>query len=290
MIINADDFGFSREVTEGIIEAHLDGCVTSTTLMANMDAWEYAVEQGIGQPNLSVGIHLTLTAGRPVLPPGRVSSLVDAEGRFHTLAEMSRRAWRLKLSTKELREELAAQIRRLIDAGLMPTHADSHHHGASYPQAALAMTRALKEFGIDRTRTHRVWFTADRNASDYRAARRRARELNLRGIAKQIYYRAVRRLFVLRCGGRTPDQLWGFARLVSDRPLTWNVDDWRTLLANMPSGLTEFVCHPGRRHDSMWDEPEMIEQRTRDLAFVTDPQVIDAIKQADIDLVNFTAV
>ncbi|WP_145838534.1 ChbG/HpnK family deacetylase, partial [Bacillus paralicheniformis] len=67
LIINADDFGFSRGVNLGIIEAFQHGVLTSTTLMVNMQEAEHAVELARQNRELGVGVHLTLTAGRPIL-------------------------------------------------------------------------------------------------------------------------------------------------------------------------------------------------------------------------------
>lgn len=62
--INADDFGLTKGVTDGIIQAHQNGCVTSTTLMMNGLATDYAVEKAAENPDLKIGIHLVLTWGR----------------------------------------------------------------------------------------------------------------------------------------------------------------------------------------------------------------------------------
>ena len=83
LIINADDFGFSRGVNLGIIEAFQHGVLTSTTLMVNMQEADHAVELARQNPELGVGIHLTLTAGRPIL--GGLHTITDEEGNFRKL-------------------------------------------------------------------------------------------------------------------------------------------------------------------------------------------------------------
>ena len=55
LIVNADDFGLSRGITDGIMAAHLEGVVTSTSLMANQAASEYAIEQMLKQEPLETG-------------------------------------------------------------------------------------------------------------------------------------------------------------------------------------------------------------------------------------------
>ncbi|MGC2657539.1 MAG: ChbG/HpnK family deacetylase, partial [Bryobacteraceae bacterium] len=60
LAINADDFGFTPDVNAGIIEAHRQGVLTSTTLMANGDAFEDAVKLSADAPSLDIGCHLVL--------------------------------------------------------------------------------------------------------------------------------------------------------------------------------------------------------------------------------------
>ena len=71
LIVNADDFGFTRDVNEGIVEAHRDGILTATTLMANGDAFEDAVALARATPSLDVGCHAVLVQGRSVLDASR---------------------------------------------------------------------------------------------------------------------------------------------------------------------------------------------------------------------------
>src|SRR5919197_1698444 len=76
LIINADDFGLTEGVNRAIVEAHSEGVVTSTTLMANGPAFDNAVRLAAISPKLSVGCHLVLIDGSPVLERSQVSTLV----------------------------------------------------------------------------------------------------------------------------------------------------------------------------------------------------------------------
>lgn len=91
LIVNADDFGWSRSITDGILCAHREGIVTDTSLLANQPASEYGISQLPSVPRLGVGIHLNLCSGAPVLPAEQVPSLVGADGNFHSAPEMLRR-------------------------------------------------------------------------------------------------------------------------------------------------------------------------------------------------------
>jgi len=131
LIVNADDFNLTEGVTRGILEAHSTGIVTSTTVMVNLPGLEGSRDLAQACPGLGVGLHLNLTFGPPVLPPDRVSSLVNGAGRFVRDHERFRHAGDLA----EIREELTAQVerfRRTFGAG--PSHLDTHHHIHRHPQ------------------------------------------------------------------------------------------------------------------------------------------------------------
>ena len=71
LIVNGDDFGFSREVNAGIIRAHREGILTSTSLMVAEAARDEAAALAKENPALDVGLHLVVCMGRSVLPPAR---------------------------------------------------------------------------------------------------------------------------------------------------------------------------------------------------------------------------
>ena len=81
LIINADDLGFTSGVNRAIVEAHTRGVVTSSTLMANGRAFGEAVELSRAVPALSIGCHVVLIDGEPVVEPGTIGSLTE-DGEF----------------------------------------------------------------------------------------------------------------------------------------------------------------------------------------------------------------
>lgn len=122
LIVNADDFGFSRGVNHGIIDSFLYGIVNSTTMMMNMDGTDHAVQLAKQYSDFRIGIHLVLTCGKPILD--NVPSLVDDNEQFYSLSAFNPN----DISLQELEREWTAQIDRFIRSGLKPTHLDSHHH------------------------------------------------------------------------------------------------------------------------------------------------------------------
>lgn len=82
VIVNADDFGLSRQINRGIIEAHHAGMLRSASLLANGPAAAEAIEAASGNRGLGVGLHLTLVFGEPVSPKDKVGSLLTRGGEF----------------------------------------------------------------------------------------------------------------------------------------------------------------------------------------------------------------
>ena len=143
LIINADDFGYSRSVNYGIIDAHTEGVLSSTTLMTNMPGTEHAFELGKKHPNLGIGVHLTLTCGSPLLKNHR--TLVDSDGNFKKLYHYQDKFW---IDEDELYKEWKAQIEKFLDSGLVPTHLDSHHHINNLKSIIPVFTRLAEEYHL----------------------------------------------------------------------------------------------------------------------------------------------
>src|SRR5262249_912610 len=126
LIVHADDFGETPQITEGIRLGIEAGVVTSTSIMANMPGTEDGLRQGAGlaeRPRF--GVHLNFCEGRP-LTRGR--SLVDAEGRFHPKRTLFARSITGRLSLADVEAEIAAQIARIHDHGVSISHVDGHKH------------------------------------------------------------------------------------------------------------------------------------------------------------------
>jgi predicted glycoside hydrolase/deacetylase ChbG (UPF0249 family) len=291
LIVNADDFGYSREVTDGIVHAHRNGCITSTTLMANMPAWEYAVQLAAETPSLSVGVHLTLTQGYPVLPAEQVPSLVDSAGHFLAYDELARRAWRFQLDTGELVAELSAQVSRLIEAGLVPTHADSHHHATMFPQPFVATMMTLKQFPIRRMRTHRCAFyiaAPDGMVTTFLYLDKMKR--TLREAPKQKYYDACDFISRVLLNIRFPSRRLAYHRVLSGKPFELTLEDWERYVAAVPSGISELATHPGYPHTSPEDSPEMAARRVEELHFYSNPQTKAIAMAMNVQLVDYRCV
>lgn len=141
LVVNADDFGYSKGVNLGIVEAHVEGIVSSSTMMMNMPGVEHAFRLAADTPTLGVGVHLVLTCGSPL--EANVPSLTDENGLFHR-----GQAHLAEASSEEVEREFAAQLERFIRSGRMPTHIDSHHHVHASENILPVVLRLAERYGL----------------------------------------------------------------------------------------------------------------------------------------------
>ena len=256
LIVNADDFGFNRDVNAGIVEAHRDGILTATTLMANGDAFDDALALARQTPTLDVGCHLVLVQGRSVLDPSRELPA--------TLKELLRAVARREIP---IYEEAAAQVRKLVAAGVRPSHIDSHKHSHLLPPVLDAVARVAREFDI-------AWV---RRPFDFGTG-----ALLKEAVAVGMKLMAPR--FATKLNGlRSTDHFTGFlatGRLTEDRLLE--------ILESLPPGLTEFMCHPGKLGPELRAASTRLkESRALELAALLSPRVRTEIEQRGIELTNY---
>ncbi len=154
VIVHADDFGETVEITEGICQAITAGIVTSTSVMVNMPGTTAALRR-IPQlaQQASFGVHLNLCEGRPLT---RGATLTDPGGAFVSKRALALRALTGTLSLPELEAEVTAQISMLRDAGVRISHLDGHKHLHQLPIVCAAVAQVLPRFGIERVRITRL--------------------------------------------------------------------------------------------------------------------------------------
>ena len=237
VIINADDFGLSHGVNRGILSAFRDGVVTSTTLLANLAAFDDAVAIARENPDLPVGIHLSLLWGRPVSDPAKIPTLVDREGRLHRSAgALGVRAMLGRVSVDQVQIEFASQVRKVLDAGLTPTHLDTHKHIHVLPGVTRALVSVAGEFGI-----HKVRLPRERSPGS-----RGCRCSPMSRVKRAVIALLCRRAEAELVGLKTTDHFVGIAdsACLDARTLAF-------ILRNLDDGVTEVMCHPGHVDDEM---------------------------------------
>jgi len=145
LIVNADDFGRSAGVDNGIARAHREGIVTSTTFMTNAPSTPHAASLARATPALDVGVHLVLTYARPLSDPSRIPSLVREDGSFWRPSELLARPIERTEALVEYRAQYA-RARELV--GREPTHVDTHHWVHDHPALSWAVSELARETGV----------------------------------------------------------------------------------------------------------------------------------------------
>jgi predicted glycoside hydrolase/deacetylase ChbG (UPF0249 family) len=289
LIVNADDFGFNREITDGILECHRRGCVTSTTLMANMPAAEYAIERAKDAPGLSVGVHLNLTLGRPVGDSNESRGLVGPDGRFRNIQHLIRHGLFLQIPKHQLYEEWSGQLNKAIALGLTPTHLDSHHNITVYPPLYSILIAVARRFHIRRLRTYRGWYRTDCTRGATLPLIPRALQYNVRRGTKLLFYEWMHR-DMRRKGFAVPDRKFGFHTIIARPPLAYDMDGWVRFVRNLPGGITELVTHPGYLSQDDDDRPAYRQRRVEELRLFSDPQTRDICAEHQVELINYSQI
>lgn len=148
LIVNADDYGLTPGISRGILEAHARGIVTSTSALAVGPAFDVAARWLGDHPALGVGIHLALSGeDRPLLSAREIPTLIGRSGGFcRDWRRFALRALRGAVDPCDVRRELAAQVERILAAGVRPTHIDAHQHLHLWPlvrEEVLALARRM---------------------------------------------------------------------------------------------------------------------------------------------------
>jgi predicted glycoside hydrolase/deacetylase ChbG (UPF0249 family) len=261
LVVNADDFGFTPDVNEGIVEAHCRGILTATTLMANGAAFDDAVRRARETPSLDIGCHLVLIGGESLLTgqplPASVPELLGALAR-HRIRPY---------------EELKAQVRKILDAGVRPTHLDTHKHTHLAPPVLDAVARLGEEFDI---RWVRRPMDFPLNAVPVPPMKR------LTSKALSIMRRRFHRVLT-RHGCRTTDQFAGFQITGAFR-----AQELVALLGVLPEGTTELMTHPGYCTDALRQaKTRLKESRQHELEALTAPEVRQALQDNHIELLSY---
>ncbi len=284
LIVNADDFGFTSGVNRAIVEAHSRGVVTSATLMANGGAFAEAAQLAKTVPGLSIGCHVVLIDGQPVLGANRVPTLTNGDSTARLfrngLKTFAARAIAGRLSPEEIEAEAAAQIRKIQATGIPVSHVDTHKHTHLFPSVLRPLLRAARACGIRALRNPfgPRWPLQSRHLLARPSLWTRYAEVRiLRSFAGKF------REAVDRQGFLTPDGTLGIE-------VTGALDEtlFRAIAQTIPDGTWEFVCHPGYNDDDLRAaKTRLRESRETELRALTLPAARNLLSQEGIALISY---
>ncbi|MDT0684399.1 ChbG/HpnK family deacetylase [Roseicyclus sp. F158] len=240
LIVTADDAGLSEAVDRGIAGAARAGTVTQTTFMVAAAFPDIASAAArIGGMNIPCGVHLQLTTGAPVS-----AALRDVVGE-----RLPDHAGALRLDPELVRAEWRAQIEAAREAGLAPSHLDTHqgvHRLAAFRHVYFALAR---DFDLP-VRGHDAAFAAEARAG---------------GVA------ATRHVLTGWTGRRL-----GRAELLSELETYGG-----------SGGILELVTHPGRVDARLEEMSAWRGRREAELAVLSDPDLRETLRARGIVLGDY---
>ena len=269
LIVNADDFNRSEGVNQGIMRAHLEGIVSTTTVMMNLGLARERLQTARDKcPRLGFGVHLNITFGRPLYPPTEVPSLVDKDGLFLKLKDHLAASGRIDLG--DLEREWMRQIDRFLELGIPLDHLDSHHHTAVLSQPIFELFLEIADRYGCGVRNPKPW---DLEFSDIRS----------------IYPEPIVQ-FVLQdtewlLKSRSIAHPDGFLSSFFGPGVT--LAHLTQLISSLPSGRFELMCHPGVLDAPLASGSSYSKMREKELEVLTNPKIRSLLEAGSIEVHTF---
>jgi chitin disaccharide deacetylase len=234
----------------------------------------------------SAGCHVVLMDGTPILLPDRVTTLLEPSSQNGTrqfresLNDFAIASFRHKLNLEEIEAEAGAQIERIQQAGIQPSHFDTHKHAHMFPAILRPLLRAARSHNIPAVRNPfgQVWPLPLSSLLRTRQVWTRFAQLNfLRNFAARF------RREVEAHGLRTTDGSLGvLVTGVLDLKL------FTAIIENLPDGTWEFVCHPGY-NDAALDRvrTRLRQSRQQELQLLTSPDAKELLRRNQVELISY---
>jgi predicted glycoside hydrolase/deacetylase ChbG (UPF0249 family) len=269
LIVNADDYGRTSKVSEGIRAAHLRGIVTTTTVMMNLPGAAEDVLLALAKtPTLGLGVHLNLTYGRPIAAPSRLPSITAADGQFLPRDVLISQSRTIRPGEAEL--EWRAQIERFLQTGAVLDHLDSHHHIAALKEGLWKVQIQLaEEYGCG----VRAPFPDDLSLDEV---------LRIYPAGCAEFAAGPARNHLAESGVFSPDRfLAGFFGAKIDLP------HLLSMIEQIPAGVSEIMCHPGFTDPDLLRTSGYAQERLLELQTLTSPELKSMIREEGIHLSTF---
>lgn len=248
--------------------------------MANGAAFAEATRLARTVPKLSVGCHVVLTDGEPVLAAGQLPSLTTAAHFRDGMVEFAARAVAGSMDADEITAEATAQIRKIQSAGIAVSHFDTHKHTHLFPKILRPLLRAAAGCGVHALRNPfgpRLPLRSNHLLTRPSLWTRHVEVRILRAFAGRF------REAVDREGFTTPDGTLGIV-------VTGALDEtlFYAIARGIPEGTWEFVCHPGYNDkDLQAGKTRLRESRETELRVLTLPAAREVLVQQGIELISY---
>ncbi|MBL7196980.1 MAG: ChbG/HpnK family deacetylase [Candidatus Omnitrophica bacterium] len=284
IIVNGDDFGLSEGINKGIIHAYKEGVLTSASVMANMPAFENAVQLSKENPSMGIGAHLNIVRGKPIYLGQKRGGLVNAQGYFYGFSHVVRGLLLSRFNLKEIENEFRAQIKKILDRGLYVTHLDTEKHIHIFPCISKILAKLANEFKIQRIRSFRQdsFFVLNSPYSMFSATCHRFLFLS--------YFSIINKRSFRKNNIKSPNHFYIIPSDINDELLARNVAD---IFRHLKEGVSEVICHPGylskelMRNSLEFGKFYNFNQENQ-LHLLLNPELKQMLKDMDISLINYS--
>jgi len=268
LIVNADDYGYFRGVSRGILEAAERGVVTATGVFANRDDFEERAGWLRERQGLDVGVHLNLTSGTPLTAPMR-NNLSRSSGSFAGKYAMTLAVLTGRIPVREVADEWQAQIERCLAAGLQPRFLNSHEHIHMLPALFDVVATLAGRYGI----AHIRFPTAERPARLSAGALVRNAIMKGLEMAARPHVRApVAHFLGLEASGRLDGSYFR-----------------RAIATLRPGRIYELMCHPGHLDRDEVHDARLLRYHDweGEFAALTSPDVRALLESKGVRLIGY---
>lgn len=272
LIVTADDYGFSKAINEGIEDCLRVGSVTAVSVMTNMPYWKEIHKVLEHHPGVSIGIHWTVSQGKPTLPREVVPSLVNSSGDFWKKREFQRRFILGKINKKELFEELRSQFNLLNAEGCNVAFWNTHQNAHLYLFVFWFFCARARKLKISATRTARIFQHKRIGWKGFWGNP----VLGFKNLALNFWH-WVNKIY----GFKTPDGILA----LSEKEFTLeNLDN--ILSSNGNRRSVEIFAHPARSFHEIEGMTYMTDSRVSEWQVLSSPDVLKVFETHKVQLIN----
>jgi hopanoid biosynthesis associated protein HpnK len=277
LIITSDDFGLSKGVNAAVEKGWQEGLLTCASIMPGADSFNEAVKIAKRNPGLQVGLHLTLVQGKAVLPTKQIPDLVGKNGCFEdNPVKAGMRYFFDKGLYKQLRNEIEAQIQRVVDSGLPLSHIDGHLNIHLHPTVFAFLTELMPRYGITSFRLSREQLGHNLRFNPERRAGKTIERLIFGSLARHAL--PVLKKLGIGYAGEVKGVL-NSGRMTEEYILQ--------ILDGLNDGLTELYFHPGVLPDVEITRRMPDYRHGEELAAIISPRVRQKITELGIRVQNY---
>ncbi len=274
LLINADDAGIDTSRNRGIFETIDKGVVRNISVIVYQPGWADILDRISGRDDIGIGLHLNLTAGRPLIEGHK--TLANEIGFFFDKFEFFRRCHEGIIDPKEATAEFLAQLEKLEGSGIKPTHIDGHNHVHILPGVREGFAKAFPEG---------VWVRLPFESGNEPAA---SKGVDL----KAIYDDSGRLVSVFNFLALEAKKLWGSRfRYVDDFRGTKitqpSPEAFISAIGELKGEICELMCHPGAEALDDSARFSKLKERQQELEALTSPQLKKFLEQKGSEIVTF---